>query len=282
MYLCSVDSYLQLTDRYMKEYNKQLALELQDKYNLPASYIEEWEKENQIPFFFSQNRAIEKSDARVQKVMHIHSHQAVNSSKLAHKKSFIWNVKQPIQKRVSEIEVELELIRIKKLRNFISDFLKLDIENSDSYKKEFEKVLFDTRIMYSKITPKSSYSTYRKRWKAGNFDKIDIEMLHTERNALQKLYDELFPAITKKFSISVALFGSQTSIDLGAEAKTREEAFKILQRLLSNVELPFTANDLVESSSTYNRNEGVQDTFDYLPDVDENDNNIETDPTKFV
>ena len=151
-----------------------------------------------------------------------------------------------------------------------------------------KKILFDKRILYRALREFSNYDydNHRRYWREEQWHLITLELLNVEKNALQKLYNDLFPATNKKYSVVATFIEGSPKITMSAEGKTKEEAFAVIQKNFPEFASTISVTDLVELNTIYDYdldNNEPQDSFDYLEDAtDENSSDIETDPNNFL
>lgn len=250
------------------------------RYRINPTLVKKWEKEGFYPFVLFSEKELDIDSEPVKNVLRVHQNDAINSKKLSNDKTLMTINIHAVQKRIAEAKLYLEQLNIDALKIDLAGFLDKPVNDTIVYKIEMKAMLFDKRLHYRSLRQHTQYDTHRRYWREEKWHLIDIDFLNLERDALQKLYDTLFPIATKTYSIKLPTLDNKKTIQVSVEAKSREEAYEILKKQFPNS--TFSASDLAKSNSTYNRFKDEQDTFDYLPDVDENDNNIETDPNNFV
>lgn len=253
--------------------------ELIKKHKINPALIKKWEKEGHFPFVLFSEKDLFLDNDKVVAILRVYNHPAVNRTKIINHISSIDNIINRGAKRIDEAKVYLEELNIQQLKNDLASFLDSTVSDTEVYKREMKAMLLDKRFLYRALREHTSYDTHRRWWREEKWHLIDTTLLQLEKDALQKLYDTLFPTSSKTYSISLSILDNQAPIQVSVEAKSREDAYALLKKNFPSS--TFSINDLVESNSTYNRLEGGQDTFDYLPDV-EAPNYIETDPTKFL
>ena len=236
---------------------------LAKKHKIKPSLIEKWQKEGHFPFILFSEKELYLDNQKVIDMLHVYNNPAINRRKMINNISTIDNITLRDRKRIDEAKVYLEEQNIATFKKQLATFLDIAVVDTEVYKKEMKNILFDKRLLYRALRDFVSYDNHRRYWREEQWHLINSDLLNIEKNALQKFYNELFPTTNKKYSINVSLFSSKKPINLGAEGKSKEDAFLELQKLFPTYDLPFTANDLVETNATYDRLEGEQDTFDY-------------------
>lgn len=177
----------------------------------------------------TQSKYTSKTNSKYLLFERVHTNPCINSSKVAVDYNFVKTIFpkgiRTNEMPVSSSSLSLELTPINELKKDLFEFLQNPLSNTDLYKKKMKGILFDKRIKYSPLRAFDNYEKNRRHWKGNKWHLIDLNLLKTEYNALDKLYNDLFSQEL------IYTFKVNDKVELSVSAPNKEKAFELLSNL---------------------------------------------------